>query len=163
MSEGTLPGWLPAPLREPTSWWKSAGLGWALAFGGSLILSALVSRLFPSLGTPRFPVSGAYAFFLLVIFSPLVETLIMGGALLLLLRFLPPGAAIVVSAVGWGIAHSTAAPAWGLIIWWPFLILSTLFVAWRERGIGAAMGIAALTHALQNLVPGTFVALGLPG
>jgi hypothetical protein len=45
------------------------------------------------------------------------------------------------------------APAWGLVIWWPFLIFSVLFVAWRQRSWAAGLGVAATTHALQNLGP----------
>lgn len=156
-----LPSWLPAPLRDPTHAWQSIGLGWVLTFGGSILLSVLASKLAPGLGRPEFPVSGAEAFFLLVIFSPLLETLIMAGVLALLLRLVPPVAAIGFSAVGWGIAHSLAAPAWGLIIWWPFLVLSTLYVAWRPRGWGWAIAVPALTHALQNLPPTLLIMSGV--
>ena len=57
------------------------------------------------------------------------------------------------SAVGWGIAHALAAPAWGLVIWWPFLIFSTVFVVWRERGFWAGVGMASAVHGLNNLIP----------
>ena len=50
------------------------------------------------------------------------------------------------------------APAWGLVIWWPFLIFSTLFVVWRQRGFFAGVGVAAATHALQNLGPALLLA-----
>ena len=156
-----LPRWLPVPLREPRNAWQSIGVGWLLTFGGSLLLSILASKLAPDLRRPEFPMSGAQAFFLLVIFSPLVETLIMAGVLTLLLRLVPPAAAIAISSVGWGMAHSLAAPAWGLIIWWPFLILSTLYVAWRPRGWGWAIAIPALTHALQNLPPTLLIMSGV--
>ena len=70
--------------------------------------------------------SGATALFLLVVFAPVVETLIMGGVLLILLRLVSPAVAVILSSLGWGIAHSMGAPTWGLVIWWPFLIFSTL-------------------------------------
>ena len=101
---------------------------------------------------------GLGALLLLVVFAPVLETLIMAGFLSLLLRFMPPAAAILVSAAGWGIAHSLQALGWGLVIWWPFLIFSTLYVVWRQRGFWVGVGVAAATHALQNLGPGLVVA-----
>ena len=84
----------------------------------------------------------------------------MGSVLLVLLRFVPPSAAIIASAVGWGIAHSMVAPIWGLVIWWPFLVFSTLFVAWHRRSLLLAFLIPMCVHALQNLIPALLVAYG---
>ena len=86
----------------------------------------------------------------------------MGGALLILLRFLPVAAAVAVSAIGWGIAHSLKAPLWGLVIWWPFLVFSTLFVTWRSRSLALAFALPMCVHALQNLIPALLVAYGRP-
>jgi hypothetical protein len=151
---------LPAPLREPRRAWLAIPIGWALSILGSLGLAALSKAIAPALPTPEFPVKGLMAFFLLVVFSPIVETLIMAGFLSLFLRFMPPAAAILLSAVGWGVAHSLEALGWGLVIWWPFLIFSTLFVVWRQRGFWAGVGVVAATHALQNVGPGWMVAFG---
>ena len=151
---------LPAPLREPRRAWLAISIGWALSILGSLALAALSKAIAPALPTPDFPMKGALAFFLLVVFAPVLETLIMAGFLSLFLRFLPPAAAILLSAAGWGIAHSLEAVGWGLVIWWPFLIFSTLFVVWRQRGFWAGVGVAAATHALQNAGPGWIVAFG---
>jgi membrane protease YdiL (CAAX protease family) len=100
--------------------------------------------------------SGATALFLLVVFAPVVETLIMGGVLLILLRLFSPAVAVILSSLGWGIAHSMGAPTWGLVIWWPFLIFSTLFVTWRSRGLLAAFAVPAIAHGLHNL-PSAFL------
>ena len=75
--------------------------------------------------------------------------------------FLKPATAVIVSAVLWGIAHSLAAPTWGLVIWWPFLIFSAQFVVWRTRHIGWAFFIPFATHALQNSLPAIIIANGL--
>ena len=144
---------IPAALREPRRPALAIGLGWALTFFPSIALSWASQALFPALAKPDFAVGGLLALFLLVIFSPVIETLIMGGVLSLLLRFLPPTGAVIVSAVGWGIAHSLVAPVWGLTIWWPFLIFSTLFVVWKQRGWLPAAALVACVHALQNLLP----------
>ena len=153
-------GWLPRVLREPRRPLLAITVGWAMTFFPSLALSTLSQKLFPTLATPDFPMKGLTALFLLVIFAPLGETLIMAGVLTLLLKLVRPVPAILISSAGWGIAHSLQAPAWGLVIWWPFLIFSTLFVTWRPRGFWIAVGLVASVHALQNLFPAMLVAFG---
>ena len=144
---------LPAALAEPRNPLRAIVVGWLLACPPSLLLAALVQQLLPKAAGPTFDIGGAEAFGLLVIFSPLVETLIMAAVLEMLLRFVPPPVAIVISSLGWGVAHSLAAPAWGLVIWWPFLIFSTLYVTWSKRSVMAAIGVVFVVHALQNLGP----------
>ena len=152
---------LPAALREPRRVWLAVLTGWLLSIVGSLALAAVSRMVAPELPAPAFPMTGTVALFLLVVFAPVVETLIMAAVLELLLRLRVPAAvAILLSAVGWAVAHSLQALGWGLVIWWPFLIFSTLFVVWRQRGFWAGVGIAAATHALQNLGPGLLVAFG---
>ncbi len=153
--------WFPRPLREPANAFKSIAVGWLLAFPASILFAAAIHFVAPNAKTPEFHVTGALAVFLLVVFSPVLESLIMGGVLLILLRILPPTWAVIVSAVGWGIAHSLAAPIWGLIIWWPFLIFSTLFVAWRARSLTLAFLMPMIVHGLQNLPPALLVASGV--
>ena len=144
---------LPAALSEPRNPLRAIVVGWLLACPPSLLLAALVQQLLPKAAGPTFDIGGAEAFGLLVIFSPLVETLIMAAVLEMLRRFVPPPVAIVISSLGWGVAHSLAAPAWGLVIWWPFLIFSTLYVTWSKRSVMAAIGVVFVVHALQNLGP----------
>jgi hypothetical protein len=152
---------LPAPVREPRRAWLAILTGFALSFAGSVMLALLTSQLAPDLAKPDFKgLSGMTAILLLVVFSPLVETMIMGGVLVILQRFLGPAASVITSALLWGGLHSVGAMSWGLAIWWPFLIFSTLFVVWRQRGFWIAIGVAAATHALQNLGPGLAVAFG---
>jgi hypothetical protein len=127
----------------------------------SIGLAALVQMVLPGAKAPEFHGSGWLAFGAIVILSPVVETLLMGGALLLLLRVLPPVSAVLTSAVAWGVLHSLAAPTWGLIIWWPFLIFSTLFVTWRQRSVALAFIVPMSVHALQNLPPAILIAAGV--
>ena len=89
----------------------------------------------------------------LVVIAPLIETLIMAAAIEIMLLVLPPRFVVIASSVGWGIAHSYLAVAWGLVIWWPFLIFSTLYVTWRGQGRAIAIGIVFAVHALNNLGP----------
>jgi hypothetical protein len=154
----SLVGWLPSPLLEPRRAWLAIATGWLCTFFPSLALSWVAAQLLPNAAGPEFNISGVMALFLLVVFAPVTETFIMAGVLTLLLRFVRPPVAILISAAAWGLAHSYAAPAWGLVIWWPFLIFSTLFVVWRERGFFTGVGVAAAAHALQNLAPALLLA-----
>jgi hypothetical protein len=151
---------LPAPLREPQRAWLAIPTAWALSILGSLILAAISSAVMPQLKGPDFPMKGWGALFALVIFAPFFETLIMAGLIWLFELALSTTGAILASAVVWGIFHSTQALGWGLVIWWPFLIFSTLFVVWRQRGFWPGIAVAATTHALQNLGPALMIAFG---
>ena len=152
--------YLPWPLREARRAWLAILTGFGMSIVGSLILAAASHVVAPDIAAPEFPLKGPIAFFMLVGFAPLVETLIMAVFLTLFLRFMRPAYAIVLSSLGWGIAHSLEALGWGLVIWWPFLIFSTLFVVWRQKGFWAGVAVAATTHALQNTVPAWLVAFG---
>lgn len=156
-------GFLPKTLFDPRHPARYVAIAWACAFFPSLLLSALASFLLPDSG-PSFPeIHPGWLLFLLVVFAPALETLIMGAVLLILERvagFLP---AVLLSAAGWGIAHSLQAPAWGLVIWWPFLIFSIVFLTWRRRSLGAAFALPMLVHGLQNLGPALVLVSGLNG
>ena len=132
-----------------------------MTFPVSIALAGVIHFLAPNAKSPDFVVTGVLAVFLIAIISPVIETLLMAGALSLLMRFMPPRWAVLASAAGWGAAHSLATPTWGLIIWWPFLIFSTQFVAWRQRSLGMAVAVPAITHALQNLPSATLIAAGV--
>ena len=151
---------LPAAVREPRRAWLAILVGLALTLCGSLLLSWAASHLAPSLAKPEFPMKGPVAFGLLVVFAPVAETLIMAGVLSLMTRVLSPTIAVLGSALLWGAAHSAQAAVWGLVIWWPFLIFSTLFVVWRQRSLFLAFAIPAVVHALQNLGPALLIASG---
>ena len=152
---------LPRPVREPSRPWLSIPVAWATAFFPSIVLAWILSKIAPGAETPAFEgLSPALVLFAVVIFAPVVETLIMGTVLLLLLRVVSPTIAVLTSAVGWGVAHSLQVPMWGLTIWWPFLVLSTLFVAYRERSLVAAFALPAIVHAMQNLGPALLIATG---
>ena len=151
---------LPSPLREPRRAWLAILIGYGLSLVGSVVLAFLSKQIAPDIATPEFPLKGPVAFFMLVVFAPVLETLIMAGFLTLFLKFMRPAYAILLSSFGWGIAHSLEALGWGLVIWWPFLIFSTLFVVWRQKGFWAGAGVAMAAHMLQNVGPGWVVAYG---
>ena len=159
LSSGPL-SYLPAPVRVPRSALAAILVGWPLALLPSLALSFLANALLPQVAGPSFNGQGLGMFALLVLFSPILETLIMAGVLSVLLRLVSPTTAILASSFGWGIAHSLAAPSWGLVIWWPFLVFSTLFTVWRDRSLWLALAIPAAVHMLQNVGPALLVATG---
>jgi membrane protease YdiL (CAAX protease family) len=154
---------LPARLFVPERPFTYVLLAWALAVIPSLLLSALVTSMVPGQG-PQIPeMSAGFMLFMLVLFAPVIETLIMGAVLLVLDRlfgFLP---AVLLSAIGWGIAHSLQAPAWGLVIWWPFLIFSLCFLVWKQRSMALAFAVPVAVHALQNSLPALLLVSGLEG
>lgn len=157
---GPLARVLPRRLFRPQRPASYLSIAWLLTFVPALALSGLISLMPGEVEPPAFPFGSWTVFFLVVVFAPVTETLIMGTVLLVLRRFVPPAAAVLLSAAGWGVAHSLQAPAWGLVIWWPFLIFSTVFLVWRERGLFSAFALVSLLHGLHNLLPAAGLLLG---
>ncbi len=142
---------LPAPIREPRRAWLAIPIAWSLSFLGSLALAALIGWLAPNAQSVKIPALPAWLIILaFAILSPVLESILMGLGLKLFLRWMTPGPAILTSAICWGILHSLEVPIWGLAIWWPFLIFSTLFVVWKQRGFWTGVAVAAAVHGLQN-------------
>ena len=109
---------------------------------------------------PEFGATGLTLLFLLAVFAPVSETLLMVPPLLLMERLAGPRLAAAGSAILWGVLHSLASPLWGLIAWWPFLIFSAILLVWRrEKGLLPAMLIVTAVHALQNGVVGSTLLL----
>ena len=133
---------------------------WALVLLPSLLLSFTVSQSIPSAKPPELPISGPVMIALITLAGPFVETLIMAALLLVLRRFGGFGPAVLLSSIGWGLAHSWGAPTWGLVAWWPFLIFSTAFLTWRERGFWTAILIVTAIHVLQNSFAVALLLLG---
>lgn len=98
----------------------------------------------------------------IVVGAPVLETLLL-AILLWLLSFgtkrMVPRAAI--AAILWGVLHSMFAPAWGLVVWWPFFVFSCAYLAWRRRSWWRAFAAAAGVHFIQNFVPAIFVLISM--
>ena len=135
-------------------------LAWPLVTIPALLLSAGATALLGEGANPNFPQRGLNLVAALVLVAPMLETLIMGAVLEVLRRIVRFAPAVLLSALGWGIAHSLSAPAWGLVIWWPFLIFSAAFLVWRPRGFWAAWALVSTLHGLNNLPPALLVAFG---
>lgn len=125
--------------------------GWLLALLPSLALSTLAGLVAsPTAEIPDIPIQGASSLLLLIVVAPLLETLILLPMVLGFRRLLGPGPAVLLSALLWAIAHSLAAPIWGLVVWWPFLLFSVAILTWRDRGLLPAVAIVTSIHGLQN-------------
>ena len=142
-----------AALLKPRRPLRAILVGWLVTSIPALALAAIAARLLPHAASPDLPHGGLFPFLLVVVISPLLETMIMAAVIEVGLLILPPLAVVVLSSIGWGLAHSLAAPAWGLIIWWPFLIFSTLYITWRSEGRAKAILLVATVHALNNFLP----------
>lgn len=129
----------------------------SVAFG---LLLTQVGILTDETGPP-IQVSSPADFAMIVILSPVVETLILSSilwALAYVTRFFIPRA--IMSAVIWGGIHSLIAPAWGLIVWWPFFIFACSFLAWRRKSWNHAFLVALCIHMIQNFFPAIVLAVG---
>ena len=155
---------LPAPVREPRQAWLALPLCLVLTFFGAAAIALLLNAVLPKFDQPDFSAfvgKGSLTVFAVAVATPLVETLILAATCSILLRFVRPELAILISAFGWAIAHSYQAPIWGLVIFWPFIIFSTLYVVWKQRSLTLGILMPFAAHFLHNLYPS--ILLGFPG
>lgn len=150
---------LPSVIFDDRRPIRAIVVAFVLTIAGSFTLGMLVTSVAangagPDLGKapPVVLVVG------LALVSPLLETLLMGVILDQLRRGLAAWQASVASAVLWGVLHSLLAPWWGVVIWWPFLIFSVLWLTWRPRGFWIATAVVTAVHVLQNLGPAVAIA-----
>lgn len=161
---GTVLCVLPRPIREARRPALALAISWMLTFGGAMLIATLLSYVVPASKQPDFSPylgKGMFTVIIVAVITPLLETLIMAAFCALLLRFVRPTWAIFISALAWGLMHSSQAPIWGLVIFWPFLIFSTLFVVWKQRSLAWGIMMPFLAHFLHNLLP--TIAMAYPG
>ena len=119
----------------------------------SLAISAVVMSMLPDEG-PSFEGPVVLSVIGMLVLSPWLETIILWGILWILRRFMARRTRIAIaSAVLWGGLHSLMAPAWGLIVAWPFFVFSVCFLEWEKKSKGRAIVVTALVHTCQNLLP----------
>ena len=134
-----------------------------LTFGGAMLVGVLHylliyawigfdSSLIVTDSGPDFGTETLYGLiFLVVIFSPLAETLVMWPILALLKRLMSSYWAIAfVSALIWAGLHSLAWMPWGLYIFWPFLLMSLAFLHWQRVSDTHAYWMTCLIHMVHN-------------
>ena len=129
--------------------------GYLLALLPSLALSMLAGLVAsPAAEIPDIPVQGSTSLLLLIVVGPLLETLILLPMVLGFRRLFGPGPAVLLGALLWAIGHSLAAPIWGLVVWWPFLLFSIAILTWRDRGLLQTVAVVTTIHGLQNATAG---------
>jgi hypothetical protein len=91
-------------------------------------------------------------FFGMVLFAPIVETLILSFMLRWLLkRGLNELPAAMTCALIWGLLHATLSPFRFLPSAWGFFIFACSYLAWRGQSYKKAFAAAAIPHSLANL------------
>lgn len=155
---------LPAPLREPRRAWLVLPICLVLTLAGAGAIAYLLAAVLPEQVQPDFSKffgKGFLTVFALAVATPLVETLILAASCSILLRLVRPELAILATSLGWAVAHSYQAPIWGLVIFWPFVIFSTLYVVWKQRSLMLGILMPFAAHFLHNLYPS--IMIGFPG
>lgn len=141
-------------------------LAWPVALLPSVALLGLVYGLLQLLGIdsttfapPERQVT-AWQVFGVVVFAPLVETLLLGAGLWLLTRLSRrPLFVATASSALWGCAHGVSGLIWFAGTFWTFYVLSCCYLAWRPVAWWRAYVAAAVPHALINLTAMGMLAL----
>ena len=123
---------------------------WLVMLVPMLPLSAAVNLLVRPEKHPEFRIDSIPTLLIFFVAGPLLETLIQAVMLAGLTRLMSAAAAAATCAVLWGLLHSTAVPTWGLVVWWPFLILSIVYLTWRQVGLVKAIGMTFALHAVHD-------------
>lgn len=152
-------GWL-ARDQEPRAYYLAKVV--LMSLGGAILVSLLLQGIAPQAEQPEFDTKNPYALLIgVVLFAPVVETIIMWFMISFLQRVLPDDRMIVFTVAGiWAGIHSADTLVWGVVIFWPFVLFAITFLTWRRRSEIEGLLMATLAHALHNLGPGLAVAFG---
>lgn len=87
-----------------------------------------------------------------VVLGPAIESLLVGGVIstILLPLFRYRRAVIVASAILFSSLHAIFNVYWGIVVFFPFVVYSCLFISYMKYGRRWAYGISFLAHALHN-------------
>ncbi len=133
---------------------------WAIAFLPALPIGALVTAAFGSIHEKILRQPPVPTVLSMVLLSPLLETLTMQAFLFVIRRFTrAPRSVVLWSAAVWALVHSLLWPPSGLIVFWPFLVFSVVFLAWEPVSRAKAYAMTAAVHAAYNAGPAVLVCL----
>jgi hypothetical protein len=100
------------------------------------------------------------AFLGMVVFSPVLETLLMRVVFWFLRKITQvPLKLVVWSAILWALLHSLAWLPWGIIVFWGFVVFSTCYLSWEKVSRWRAFWITSATHAMLNLIPAMLIVI----
>jgi hypothetical protein len=127
---------------------------------GAVLGSVVGIILFP--GHPanlfRSHSSALALFFGLVIFSPVVETLMLACLVILLCKiFRSDRNVALASAAIWALLHSSMAIRWGFSVFVSFYMMTLCYLVWARVSVFRALLITAAIHASINFVPSLLV------
>ena len=113
-------------------------------------------------GGPDFGTTPFAIFFGMVLVSPILETLVMWPILAGLKRlFTRPWLIAFASAGVWAALHSWSWLPWGIYIFWPFFLMSLVFLHWQKVSNTHAYWMTCAVHMVHNSVPASLVILDL--
>lgn len=154
-------------LSDPkTSFAVVVGLGWLTATIPALIIVNLLQMVLPPEAFQAVEdalISGEMPFWIdavsIVVFAPLVETLIM-GLVFWLSRLVGLGVRgqIIVQVIFWAALHGAFAFAWAFGPAWIFFVLAIIWTGQREASTSKAFWAVFLVHALNNGLATTAIA-----
>lgn len=144
--------------------WSYIWQAWLIGAIPAFVISIIVGIIMPD-NMPSFDYESPAGFAVFVVFiGPFVETLLMLPILWILKLTIKKTLWVAgVSAVIWGMMHSTAALAWGFAVAWPFFVFSLCFLEWQSKSTLTAIGVTAILHGCHNLVPTLALALAILG
>jgi hypothetical protein len=149
-------GWLNFLLSPRVPLWRYCLTLYPISLFGSYGLFAAVFGLLRLAGIdpgqPPSPASTVGQVFLVVVFSPLVETLMLGAGVKLLSGVVKrPVWVAIISALLWGVLHGLFTPLWFFGTVWSFFLMSCAFMGWRKWSYRRAYMAAFVPHFLINL------------
>lgn len=138
--------------------WRYSLEAWPIALIPSVLLFVLASGLLAlagvsleSVAPPAREVSVS-TFLGVVIFAPIVETLVLIGGIKILGSISSRHAAVaMMSALAWGFFHGIFGALWFFGTVWSFFVFSCAYLAWRSQSFKAGFIAASVPHALINL------------
>ena len=145
-------------LSPKVSLWRYSLEAWPIALIPSVLLIVLATGLFAlagvsleSIAPPAREVS-ILNFLGVVIFAPIVETLVLIGGIKILGNISRrPVVVAMMSALVWGLLHGSFGALWFFGTVWSFFVFSCAYLAWRCQSFKAGFIAASVPHALVNL------------
>lgn len=90
-----------------------------------------------------------------ILIAPIIESLALISVMQLLeLIKLRGYANIVISSTAAAAVHGIFSPAWGLIVFFPFVIFSATYLIWRNPETSRGFKMCSGVHAIHNCLPG---------
>jgi len=119
----------------------------------AISISYFIYAFFPEAESPQFPEGIAELFFSVVIFAPVIETLLLWLGISIIKKFTSSiWMATLISAFLWGVIHSIGTFSHGFAIFWSFVVFSFVFIIWCEKSRGLALGMCMAAHMGQNFL-----------